>query len=144
MIGAMPPLAYLDVRRWPRHLEAVAELARASLVLRLAPSKRVSGVLGRLGDMQVVPPATPEQLRAARLLAGTVAWDAAHLPWHPTCLRQAVALQRMLCRRGIAGRLHLGVASPKEAAAHAWVTVGDDTVIGAREQERFVPLAVFV
>jgi Transglutaminase-like superfamily len=130
--------------RWSLHLGGVAELTRASLALRVAAPQRATGLLGRVEPSPTAPSATAEQLRVARILGRTVARDARRLPWHPTCLRQAVAVQRMLRRRGIPGRLHLGVASIADAEAHAWVTVGDQPVIGAREQERFVPLAVFV
>jgi hypothetical protein len=128
--------------RLARHAEAVAEIARATIALRVAAPGRAASVLGEV-DTAPAPAASLAQLRAARTVADTVARDACRLPWHPTCLRQAVAVQRMLRRRGIPGRLHLGVASVAEAEAHAWVTVGESTVIGAGERDRFVPLAVF-
>jgi hypothetical protein len=132
--------------RLSRHLEAVVELARASLALRLASPQRTAGLLGRLdgAGTGAVEPVRREQLLEAGIVGSVVARDARRLPWHPTCLRQALAVQRMLRRRGIPARLHLGVASIAEVEAHAWVTVGDRVVIGARERERFTPLGAFV
>jgi hypothetical protein len=126
-----------------RHAEAIVELTRASVVLRLVPPRSASALLGRVEDAPARA-ASAAQLRDARLIGMIVASDARRLPWKPSCLRQALAVQRMLRRRDIPGRLHLGVAPMGDAEAHAWVTVGSRTVIGAREQERFVPLGVFV
>ena len=132
-------------RIW-RHLEAVFELAHASLALRLVSPQRASGLLGRLdgAGTGAVEQVRPEQLLEARVVGAVVARDANRVPWRPTCLRQALAVQKMLRRRGIPARLHLGVGSIAEAEAHAWVTVGHVAVIGARERERFAPLAAFV
>ena len=50
----------------------------------------------------------------------------------------------MLRRRGIASRLCLGVARQDgELAAHAWVEVGKDKIVGETEAEGFTRLAAF-
>jgi hypothetical protein len=85
---------------------------------------------------------TATQLAEARRVAFAVARAADRLPWHPTCLRQAVALQRMLRRRGIACRLEIGM-STSSREAHAWVTVHGQTVIGHRAPGSLVSLAGF-
>jgi hypothetical protein len=132
-------------RKW-RHLEAVGELARVSLALRLVSPQRASALLGRVdgGGTSAVEPVRPEQLLEARIVGAVVARDAHRVPWRPTCLPQALAVQRMLRRRGIPARLHLGVGAIADAEAHAWVTVGHKAVIGASERDRFSPLAAFV
>jgi hypothetical protein len=126
-----------------RALEAAAQLARASLELRLLPSSRTVELLGTLqrGDGGEAA-ATPDLGEAVRV-GHAVAAVSARLPWRPTCLRQALAAQRMLGRRGIDSRLHLGVTGPTEPSAHAWVTVDGQPVVGGRGIERFVPLAAF-
>lgn len=59
-------------------------------------------------------------------------------------LPRALAAHAMLRRRGIASRLCLGVAREGgEVAAHAWVEIGKDTVIGGGGVERFTRLAAF-
>jgi hypothetical protein len=130
--------------RWLRALEAAAELTRASLELRLLPSERTIALLGPLQpsdrrDAQVGSAKVREAARVGR----TVTRVAGLLPWHPTCLRQALALQRMLRRRSIASSLHLGVMHPSVGTAHAWVTVEDQTVVGHTGFECLVPLAAF-
>jgi Transglutaminase-like superfamily len=125
-----------------RAAEAGFELIRASLELRvIAPAATVQ----RLGALSDDPGAYPDEahLREAERIGRVVAAVARTLPWQPSCLRQALAVQRMLRRRRIGCRLHLGVMSPSEPAAHAWVTVGGHAVVGGPELERFVPLAKF-
>lgn len=127
-------------------LEAAVELTRASLELRLLPAARTTALLGALQTGE--PVEQVERLGAARRREAervghsvtAVAW---RLPWRPTCLRQALAVQRMLRRRGISARLHLGVASANVSTAHAWVTVDGRPVVGRRGIERFPALAAF-
>src|SRR3954469_17820090 len=118
--------------------EAAAELLRASLELRLR--RHTASLLGTPDDD---PPAAVDQARLgeAKRVGYVIGAGAARLPWHPNCLPQALAAHRLLRRRGIPSRLHLGVAGGGEA--HAWVTVCDRTVIGGAGRERFVPLAAF-
>lgn len=126
-----------------RAVEAAAELTRASVEFRVIPSSRTAGLLGAVQGGEREAPVAPGQLEQATRVGTTVARVAARLPWHPTCLRQAVAVQRMLRRRGIACRLHLGVTSMNEAKAHAWVTVGGEPIVGRSGVEQFVPIAAF-
>jgi hypothetical protein len=123
-------------------LEAAAELTRASLQLKVRPSRaaRRLGTLTREDGTEVPSHAEAEE---ARRVGRAVAGAAGRLPWHPTCLRQALAVQRMLRRRGIASELHLGVTGVLDSTAHAWVTVGGEAVVGGQGIERFVPLAAF-
>jgi hypothetical protein len=126
-----------------RAFEALMELTRASLELQLLPSARTVGLLGTIADGEATDSAAGAQLQEATLVGRAVARVAGRLPWQPTCLRQALAAQRMLRRRDIPARLHLGVTSATEARAHAWVTVAGQPVIGGNGVERFVPLAAF-
>jgi hypothetical protein len=126
-----------------RAVEATAELIRASLELRLLPSERTVGLLGTVHPAGTEDLAGPEGMQEATIVGHTAARVAARLPWRPTCLRQALAVQRMLRRRGIPNRLHLGVASAREAEAHAWITVDGQAVVGDNGIERFVQLGAF-
>jgi hypothetical protein len=122
--------------------EAAVALTRASIELRMH-SERAVGLLGRVSRGEAEPDATDAQVREALLVGRVIAGVARRLPWHPTCLRQALATQRMLRRRGIDCQIHLGVTGASDPAAHAWVTVGGRPVVGGQGIERFVPLAAF-
>lgn len=130
--------------RWLRALEAAVELTRASLELRLRPASRTFALLGEPRTDGV-----PDELvgiarfQEAERVGRAVARVARMLPWHPTCLRQALAVQRLLRRRKIACRLHLGVTHPSIGTAHAWVTVEGRPVVGRAGIESLVPLSAF-
>jgi hypothetical protein len=130
--------------RWLRALDAALQLTRASLELRLLPASRTVALLG-----EHQPEARRDhvvgvaKLREAEQVGRAVARVAQVLPWRPTCLRQALAVQRMLRRRKIACRLHLGVTHPSTGTAHAWVTVEDRPVVGQAGLDSQVPLAAF-
>jgi hypothetical protein len=126
-----------------RRIEAAFELTRASVELRLLPSARAVGLLGAPGRIGAEVAVADDGMREAVRTGRTIARVAARLPWHPTCLRQALATQRMLRRHGIACTLHLGVTNIAAAEAHAWVSVGGQEVVGQAGVERYVPLAAF-
>jgi transglutaminase superfamily protein len=124
-------------------VEAAAELTRASLELRLLSAARVVDLLGTLDGSDPDGRVGSAGVRKAEVVGHTVSRVASRLPWNASCLRQALATQRMLRRRRIASRLHLGVRNPKEAAAHAWVTVGGQPVVGGAGIHQYVPLGAF-
>ena len=128
--------------RWGRAVEAATELVRATLVLRLHPASHTVRLLGQVRDAAQKEPVRADQLVEARRVGHIVDRVARVLPWRPTCLRQALAAQRMLRRRSIPCRLHLGVDRPG-GTAHAWVTVQDVPVVGRAGIERVVALAAF-
>lgn len=68
---------------------------------------------------------------------------AGRIPWHSTCLVRAVAGQLLLVRRRIPGAvIRFGVKmTPDGMAAHAWLLVGDVTVLGGATAEEYSPLA---
>ncbi len=77
-----------------------------------------------------------------------VAWAVDHLGtlagMNGPCLPRALAAHAMLRRRGIASRLCLGVARNGSAfAAHAWIEVGEERIIGGDEATGFTRLAAF-
>lgn len=107
----------LPARRKWLLLEAALELARASIALRLLPWQRVSR-----GWMTVEG---SENAATAGLIGDSIRIAARYAPWRPTCLRQALATQRMLRRRGLAGRIQISFPDPKDKThAHAWVLSG--------------------
>jgi hypothetical protein len=125
-------------------VEAAAQLTRASLELRLRRASRTIALLGEPRTYGVPDELVgTAKLREAERVGRAVARVAGVLPWHPTCLRQALAVQRMLRRRKIPCRLHLGVTHPSVGTAHAWVTVEGRPVVGRAGLEALVPLAAF-
>lgn len=66
---------------------------------------------------------------------------APRVPWRSDCLVQAMAGQRMLARRGIAGEIAVGTTknAAGEFEAHAWLNAGGQTILGG-DVSRFEPL----
>lgn len=118
--------------------EAAGELARASTLLRVRgqlPQELALAETTYSGAFSLLDGEADLQR------AGEVGWHvravAARLPWRPTCLRQAVAVERMLRRRGIQCLVHLGVQGVNTPEPHAWVTVGGTPVVGGVGLERY-------
>jgi hypothetical protein len=142
----MPPETARPRRRrrspgeWALLAEALPTLAAASLAIRILPFRTVAAAAARVGRGAVAQ--DPERVRQARL--AVQAW-ARRVPWRAVCFQQGLALHLMLRRRGIASVLNYGVRK-KEGdglAAHVWVDVGSDTVIGGEEAPEFARLARF-
>lgn len=141
-------------------LEALAELARARLVT-LMPARVYTADLGVLA---AVPAAAPlEEAEAedagdraadcerAAEIGRVVAGVAGAVPFRALCLQQAIAVRRMLRRRGMPATVHLGfsrglrqaVEGRADLAAHAWVTVGRRVVNGDANLDDYTVVARF-
>ena len=86
------------------------------------------------------------QPRLPRRVARIVRRAAHHVPFPAVCLPQAMALQWMLRRRGVASRLFFGARRKAQDSGldfHAWLTVGGECVIGGGEVETYAPLPPF-
>jgi hypothetical protein len=129
--------------RWRRRLlvEAAVELCRASARLATMPPERVVDLLGPVGSATHTPSEPVE--RVGGEIGRAVTGAAAVLPWHPTCLRQAVAARRMLDRRRIPSVLLLGLLDSRSLAAHAWVQVGERIVVGGQRSSAFTTVGTF-
>jgi len=124
----------------PIHLEALAQLVRASVLFRMTDPAHAT----RLLHSDVAGTVSAKDVERARQAGRAVASVSGRLPWHPTCLRQAVAVRAMLRRRGIASELTIGVTSPREERpAHAWVRVGERVIVGGAGHEQYTPIARF-
>jgi transglutaminase superfamily protein len=117
--------------------EAAVMLVLARLAVRFIPPARVFAWAHR-------PP------RRIRRFAGDqvswISWSVEDLGTRMNilCLPRALAAHAMLRRRGIASRLCLGAAREGGAlAAHAWVEIGEDKIVGGAEAEGFTRLAEF-
>jgi hypothetical protein len=119
--------------------EAIVMLAAARFAVRFVPATRLVAWASR-------PPR-----RINRFALGEVGW----ISWavetigakrwmKALCLPRALAAQAMLRRRGIASRLCLGVAREGDAlAAHAWIELGQEMIVGGAEAPRFTRLVEF-
>jgi hypothetical protein len=119
--------------------EAAVMLVAARLAVRLVPPQRLFAWANR-------PPRRIRRFAADE--AEWVAWaikTVATRPWMRTlCLPSALAAHAMLRRRGIESRLCLGVArNGGTLAAHAWIEIGDDKIVGGAEADGFTRLAAF-
>ncbi|HEU4642757.1 MAG TPA: lasso peptide biosynthesis B2 protein [Gemmatimonadaceae bacterium] len=125
-------LAKLTPREWVDLLQAQVELIAAQILVSTRPTGRlVSSDAPRRTEAE--GPFVPDP-RAARL-ALAVSRAADYGIFHPLCLVRAVAINRMLERRGIRGsRIRIGVrVRGNRFLAHAWVEYGD-RVIGDSEE----------
>jgi hypothetical protein len=70
----------------------------------------------------------PQHLPGLLEMSGANRVVGRNLPWENTCLVQAMAGQWMLRRRGLPGKLYLGLARDLESGellAHAWLRTGE-------------------
>ena len=125
------------LKRWRELSAADRSLVREALlevsVVRLALHARPLAALARDAAPErrtVDLPRTSWAVRtAARAVPGAV------------CLAQALAMQRMLAKRGHPSKVELGVAKSGECLeAHAWLVCDGEIVIGGEEAAQFVPL----
>ncbi len=130
-------------------LEAAWELLRAR-ILTLRPATAYSPALGTLVETE--PPAGPVTGRAeAEEIGHVVEVVGRCLPFRALCLQQAIAVRRMLTRRGIPAMVYLGIARDRAdraradlgQAAHAWVAVGSRVVSGDGVLEKYAIVARF-
>lgn len=136
-------------------LEAALFLLLARLLVKYVPMHRwrhwlTTAEEAARGGLQ------PEERRLARKVARVVRRVARHVPFPAVCLPQAMAAQWMLRRQGIPSRLFFGArrrlrpesAPHTDGSAsgmdfHAWLTVGDDCVLGGAERDTYIALPPF-
>jgi Transglutaminase-like superfamily len=119
--------------------EAAVMLVLARLAVRFVPPAHIFAWANR-------PPRRIYRFAADE--AGWISWAVENLgarPWmNALCLPRALAAHAMLRRRGIASRLCLGVAREGgDLAAHAWVEIGKEKIVGGSEADGFTRLAEF-
>lgn len=88
---------------------------------------------------------TDQQKKQAQQIGRAIRAVMRRSRWSPTCLVQSLAASRMLRRRGLPGRLYIGVnyENDKQFGAHAWVGVGDIFVCGGREASKFQVISIY-
>ena len=118
----------------PVLLEALLALAVSSAAVRLLPFKRVA----RIATLRRDRASVRQPHRAARIGWAVNAW-ARRVPWKAVCFQVGLATHLMLRRRGLGSVLHYGVgrSDAGDLAAHVWVTVGADMIVGGFDHHRF-------
>ena len=124
---------------WLLLAEALAALTLASLAIALLPFRTVAAAASVKGRRR---PRTDAEL--VRKVRGAVQGWARRVPWKAVCFQRGLALHWMLRRRGIPSILLYGVRHRgDELAAHVWIDVDGETVIGGEEAPSFACLARF-
>ena len=129
----------LGPSEWLLLAEALATLAVASMAIALLPFRQVAAAAStRRRD---AGPAGADSVARARW--AVQAWSR-RVPWRTVCFQRGLALHWMLRRRGIGSVLLSGARRDGEGlAAHVWVDVDGETVIGGEEAAGFACLARF-
>ncbi|HYG48178.1 MAG TPA: lasso peptide biosynthesis B2 protein [Allosphingosinicella sp.] len=123
----------------PMLAEALAALALASLAIALLPFRRVAAAASLPGRRSTKTDA--ETVRRAR--SAVTGWSR-RVPWRAVCFQKGLAVHWMLRRRGIRSVLLYGARRDGDGlAAHVWVDVDGETVIGGEEAPNFACLARF-
>ena len=136
-LGAAPfaaaRLTRLSGRERTRLLEALPLVLFVRLALWSTTMSRVHALLtaGAPGSRRLDPDGVDDLSlavsRVSRLVPGA------------TCLTQALALQRLLRRRGLASRVEVGFlrSEGRDVKGHAWLVCDERVVIGGRSAAEF-------
>lgn len=123
--------------------EAVLAVTLASLAVAVLPFASLARMLssGRGPDLE----AEEKEERLLRKGRWAVEAAAKRLPWRTVCFQKGLAYHAMMRRRGIATRLHYGVAqSPDQGLrAHVWVTHRGAAFVGGEVAAEFACLAIY-
>lgn len=126
-------------------LETALALGLAWLLVFALPLRHTHRLFGKAGMPAAAVATAPEphQMARAMAMARRLRLVARRLPWNSTCLVRAVAGALLLARRRIHGaRIRFGVRKQDGAlAAHAWLLLGETTLIGGEEAAGYVPIA---
>ena len=126
-------------------IEAWINLGAARLALLTVPFKHIAPRLGRqlppdhpVRDLPTIPP-------VARRIAWAIDVMSPRTPWESACLAQAVAGKFMLRSRGLSSRLFLGTRKDEtgDLAAHAWLQLGQEILLGGGGRPTFTALSSF-
>ncbi len=123
----------------PMLAEALAALALASLAIALLPFRRVAAA----ASSSIRGPERTDSETVRRARSAVTGWSR-RVPWRAVCFQKGLALHWMLRRRGIPSALLYGARRDGDGlAAHVWVDVDGETVMGGDEAPDFACLARF-
>jgi hypothetical protein len=125
-------------------IEAMFELWLAKIMVSFLPMKILAKVIrGYMKD------AKGKSVRRRRgeveLFIRAIRRADRYSLWKNKCFNKSIALRKMLNRRKIPNTLYLGVFKENRSSlgAHAWVTVGDEIVLGKKVTGRCTVVAWF-
>lgn len=133
-----------SLRALPFMGEAFLELLLARFKIMGRKGNHILSGLQKANTHDVIS-ITGEQKKKAEQIGRFIRSVMRHTRWNPTCLVQSLAATRMLRRRGLQGRLYIGVkrGDDHQFGAHAWVAVGDVYVCGGRQSSDFKVISVY-
>lgn len=125
-------------------LETTASLALGWVLVFVIPFRHTARLIGN--TRQIADPAGGAAdalvLRRATGVTRRVIWIGDRMPFRTTCLVRAVAGWLLLSRRGIASTIRFGVTMKEgKLAAHAWLIVQGESLLGGEVANDFQPLA---
>jgi Transglutaminase-like superfamily len=119
--------------------EGLLALALASLAIALLPFRWVAAAASVRGRR----PQRSDSETVRRVRGAIQGWSR-RVPWRAVCFQRGLALHWMLRRRGIPSVLSYGARHEGDKlAAHVWIDVEGETVIGGEEAPSFACLARF-
>ena len=86
-----------------------------------------------------------DKLKTVILISNVINGIGARTPWKSTCLVKALSMSKMLKIRHIDHKIHIGV-TPKlnnQFGAHAWLSVGNEIILGGKNLEGFHEISSF-
>ncbi len=127
--------------------EAYLHLVLAWVAVTLLTLQRAAR-LYRLTRIVDDPPDALAQTTTSAAVAAAIAAAMQGIPWHSSCLVQALAGAAMLKRRRLDGVLYLGVRLTPGSrtggmAAHAWLRSGSTVLVGAEGRTAYTVIARF-
>ncbi|MEP9378545.1 lasso peptide biosynthesis B2 protein [Aquabacter sp. CN5-332] len=125
-------------------VETLLALALGWLLVFVLPFRVLAKLLGHAGPSENSQGqgASSTHLGIARGLGWRIERLAPRFPGRATCLVRAVAGWLLLRRRGISSVVRFGVRRHEGVLeAHAWIRVGETTVLGGEEAQTFAPIA---
>jgi len=135
--GGLLRLLRLPIKNWLLAVEAALELMLMKVLVLLVPPARYGWLVAG-----PAPGSTPSWSKeAVRDLVWAVESVGQYASKTFSCLPRALALQRMLCRRGLRGTVRFGVKKHNGVVlAHAWLVLDGYVLIGRlADLEEYMP-----
>ena len=125
-------------------LEAWLTLGLMRTAILVLSFKRLTRSL-KMEQSDISVPESDDRVRDTAFLIGRAINRAAgHTPWESACLIRALTAQRMLNKRGLPGKLYLGIKKNRqEMTAHAWTLCGNKFVTGQSGHKEYTPISAF-
>jgi hypothetical protein len=126
------------------YLEALAELILCKAMLALMPFGRWAHRQGRFQSESLKENRTGDLPRIG-LMRDAVERLGRRMPWNSKCLDQALAIQRMLSRRGLSTTTYYGMIRDESGkwTAHAWVRCGNVWAIGYHPHREYTVVGCY-